>query len=178
MKQEELRRFHRGDRLLFRRLVQEESPSLLRFATWLCGNSDEAEDLAQETWVTAYQQRKMYEDRSPLLSWLMTICRSQFLSERRTADRRKQLLAERPSDLPGSSRSDHDVSADPLAWRRLAEALSELPDRQRDVIIMRLVHDLSTRTCAYRLKVAEGTIKSLLSRGLAALRPLLEDFRP
>lgn len=177
MNQAELRRFHRGDRRLFRRLVEEESASLLRFATWLSGSSDEAEDLAQETWVVAYQERHTFQGRSPLLSWLMTICRSRFLSKCRTVERRELLLEERASDFPGSSSSGHDVPADPLARRRLAEALSELPERQRDVIIMRLVQDLSTSDCAARLGVAEGTIKSSLSRGLAALRPLLEDLQ-
>ena len=177
MNQAELRRFHRGDRLLFRRLVEEESASLLRFATWLSGSSDEAEDLAQETWVAAYQQRHTFQGRSPLLSWLMAICRSRFLSKRRTVERRERLLEERASDLHGSSSSSHEVTGDPLARRLLAEALSELPERQRDVIIMRLVQDLSTSDCACRLGVAEGTIKSSLSRGLATLRPLLEDLQ-
>lgn len=177
MNQAELERFHDGDRLLFRRLVEEESPRLLRFAIWLCGSTDDAEDLVQETWVVAYQQRKAFEERSPLLSWLMSICRSQYLSARRTADRREQLLAAESSHLTGSRSSTHGASADPLAWQRLAEALSGLPERQRDVIILRLVHDLSTRACAARLGVAEGTIKSSLSRGLASLKPLLEDLR-
>lgn len=178
MNQAELERFHDGDRLLFRRLVEEESPRLLRFAIWLCGSTADAEDLMQETWVAAYQQRNAFEGRSPLLSWLMSICRSQYLSARRTADRREQLLASESSHLPHSpSSSTRDPPADPLAWQRLAEALSGLPERQRDVIILRLVHDLSTRACAARLGVAEGTIKSSLSRGLASLRPLLEDLR-
>lgn len=178
MNQAELERFHDGDRLLFRRLVEEESSRLLRFATWLCGSSDDAEDLVQETWVVAYQQRNAFEGRSPLLSWLVAICRSQYLSARRTADRREQLLAAGSPHLPDSpSSSTRYAPADPLAWQRLAEALSELPQRQRDVIILRLVHDLSTKGCAARLGVAEGTIKSSLSRGLATLKPLLEDLR-
>jgi RNA polymerase sigma factor (sigma-70 family) len=62
--------------------------------------------------------------------------------------------------------------------RELAEAITDLPDRQRDVVILRLVDGLSTKECAARLGIAEGTVKSSLSRGLDSLKPLLEDLRP
>jgi RNA polymerase sigma-70 factor, ECF subfamily len=171
----ELRRFHSGDRSLYRSLVEADSPRLLRFATWLCGDAQDAQDLVQETWIAAYEQRRTFQGRSPLLSWLTAICRSHFLSKRRREERRKQLLATHspyPADGPGFP----DPSApDPLARGRLAEALGGLPERQRDVIILRVAEGLSTKECADRLGVAEGTIKSSLARGLAALRLLLED---
>jgi RNA polymerase sigma factor (sigma-70 family) len=169
----EVRRFHSGDRVLFRSLVESESPRLLRYATWLCGDTQDAQDLVQETWIAAYRQRETFQRRSPLLSWLTSICRSHFLSTRRTEERRKQLLATHV--LPATGDHSSHVAADPFARRRLAQALAELPERQRDVIILRLVDGLSTRVCAERLGVAEGTIKSSLARGLATLRPLLED---
>jgi RNA polymerase sigma-70 factor, ECF subfamily len=169
----ELRRFQSGDRVLLRSLVEAESPRLLRYATWLCGDTQDAQDLVQETWIAAYRQRATFQGRSPLLSWLTGICRSHFLSTRRTEERRKQLLAAHV--LPAAEDYSTPSAADPFARRRLAQALGELPQRQRDVIILRLVEGLSTRACADRLGVAEGTIKSSLARGLATLRPLLED---
>lgn len=179
MNQADLRRFHRGDRALFRSLVEGESPRLLRYATWLCGSEQDAQDLVQETWIAAYKQRETFEGLSPLLSWLTAICRSHFLSTRRTNERRKQLLATHSSSYLAERRTlSHAAAPDPLARRRVAEALGALPERQRDVIILRLVEGLSTKECADRLGVAEGTIKSSLARGLAALRPLLEDFHP
>lgn len=174
----DLHRFHDGDRALFRRLVESESPRLLHYATWLCGDEEEARELVQEAWVTAYERRETFEGRSPLLSWLTAICRSHFLSARRTSERRRRLLAAQASHVAGNGARSDDTAADPLARRRLAEALAELPERQRDVVILRVVEGLRTRECAERLGVAEGTIKSSLARGLAALRPLLEDVRP
>lgn len=170
----ELRRFHAGDRALFHDLVQGESPRLLRYATWLCSDAQDAQDLVQETWIAAYRQRETFRGRSPLLSWLTAICRSHFLSTHRTAERRERLLAQHALAQPEDH--SHVSAADPLARRRLAEALGELSDRQRDVVILRVVEGLSTKKCAERLGVAEGTIKSWLARGLAALRPLLEDW--
>jgi RNA polymerase sigma-70 factor, ECF subfamily len=171
----DLRRFHSGDRSLFRSLVESESPRLLRYATWLCGDAQDAQDLVQETWMAAYEQRATFQGRAPLLSWLITICRSRFLAAHRTMARRKHLLAAHSSYLTGPGCYSSALGVDPLARRRLAEALGQLPERQRDVILLRLVEGLSTRETADRLGAAEGTIKSSLARGLSALRPLLED---
>lgn len=170
----DLQRFRNGDQHLFRTLVETESPRLLRFAVWLCGEEQEAQDLVQDTWVTAFLQREAFDGRAPLLSWLTVICRSRFLSGKRTERRRMLLLHSHSQREPGS-RAWH-AGTDPLMRRRLAEALGGLPDRQRDVIVLRLVEGLSTRDCANRLGVPEGTIKSALARGLATLRPLLEEY--
>jgi RNA polymerase sigma-70 factor, ECF subfamily len=171
----DLRRFHSGDRSLFRSLVEGESPRLLRYAAWLCGDAQDAQDLVQETWIAAYEQRTTFKGRAPLLSWLTAICKSHYLATHRTTARREQLLAAHSSYLAESGSYSSATGIDPLARRRLAEALGQLPERQRDVIILRLVEGLSTRETADRLGAAEGTIKSSLARGLSALRPLLED---
>jgi RNA polymerase sigma-70 factor, ECF subfamily len=171
-------RFREGDPTLFRRLVETESGILLRYAESLCGDPDEAEDLVQDTWIAAYRERMTFQGRSALLSWLLAICRSRFLSARRKTAHRDRILAAQPSFAPGDLALAADAGADPFARRRLAEAIADLPDRQRDVVILRLVDGLSTKECAARLGIPEGTVKSSLSRGLDSLKPLLEDLRP
>lgn len=176
MNQTELYQFHQGDAGLLRHVVERESPRLLAYATRLCGSADEAEDLVQETWLKAYRQRQTYRGAAPLSSWLISICRSTFLSRVRTANRRAEILA-------GAAASAAEHAAPPAAEarllrRRLAGAIGDLPDRQRDVVVLRLVEGLSTRQCARRLRIAEGTVKSALHRALRTLRPMLEDLKP
>lgn len=175
MNPEDLTGFYDGDSVVFRSAVERESPRLLHFAQRLTrGDRDEAEELVQETWVKAYRERRSYRADAPLLSWLIAICRSLYLSRIRTADRRAELLTE------GGISAGNPIDSTPLTpllRRRLADAVAALSDRQRAVVILRLVEGLSTRACATRLGVPEGTIKSTLHRALETLKPMLEDLR-
>jgi RNA polymerase sigma-70 factor, ECF subfamily len=173
----ELDRFRAGDPSLFRCLVEAESPRLLRYAAWLCADADDAADLVQETWITAYRMRATFRGASPLGSWLLSICRSHFLSSRRKTANRERLLTSQPPETAARPGAAVHAPADTLTWRRVAEAIADLPHRQRDVIMLRLADGLSTKACADRLNIPEGTVKSSLSRGLDALKPQLEDLR-
>ncbi len=61
--------------------------------------------------------------------------------------------------------------------RALNDALLDLPQRQRDVVVLRLIHGLSVRDTAHRMDCAEGTVKATLHHALNSLKKTLKEWR-
>jgi RNA polymerase sigma-70 factor (ECF subfamily) len=141
--------------------VDELSPRLLGYALNLTGDGDEAADLLQETWIQAYRRRATFRGEGPLLGWLLTIAYHRFASDRRGEARRlaRQVeLASTTDSIGGAIISPDEGRID--TRQALAAALAELPERQRSVVVCRLLEDRSVRDTAVRLGIAEGTVKA------------------
>ena len=104
MSPSELDAFRRGDRALYRRLVECHSPRLLAIALAYTRDSDEAHDAVQEVWVRAYQGREQLENAGSFVGWLLTISRNVCHSRGRRAEVRARaapgVLTPRPARLP------------------------------------------------------------------------------
>ncbi|MEE9133667.1 MAG: RNA polymerase sigma factor [Gemmatimonadota bacterium] len=170
----ELQRFYAGEEALFRRLVDDHSPHLLALVRSFAVDLDEAHDLVQETWQRAYAKRMSYSGSGPLLGWLYAVCRNVCL-----ASVRKQ-AARRRTELDGVASSDFaaaypDETAERAELRRsIKRALMELPDRERDVVVLRMLEQKSTRETAEALGCAEGTVKAALHHALKKLQVAME----
>jgi RNA polymerase sigma-70 factor, ECF subfamily len=174
MRGEELERFHAGDADLFRSLIEHESPRLLGYAMRLTRGSVAAHELVHDTWVRAFEKRRTYTGDGLLLGWLLAICRSLHFAEHRRRKRFDERI------LPQFARERQDEVSDGserLALQRsLADAIGRLPHQQRDVVLCRVVEDLSVRETARRLGIAEGTVKAALHQALRKLRTLLHEW--
>lgn len=151
------------------RLVDEHLAAVYRYAYRLTGCEAEAEDLTQQTFLTA--QNKLAQLREPAAArgWLYTILRHAYL---RRAKRRKPLLAsaiELNLDAIPEERADEV----PLDEGRLQAALDELPDDYKLVLMLFYFEDCSYRDIAERLEVPIGTVMSRLSRAKSHLRARL-----
>jgi RNA polymerase sigma factor (sigma-70 family) len=138
-----------------------------------------AEDLAAETFATAFRRRATYSpDRGSLRSWLYgiaaNIVRNHWRAERHLLALDARLLPE--IDSPDATEAvDHRVTAALLA-PRLAAALALLPDDQREVLLLFAWAELSQDEISSALQIAPGTVRSRLSRARSALRAELGDF--
>lgn len=176
---EDQKRFRAGDPALFRSLVEDLSPRLLGYAINLTGDHDQAADLLQETWVQAYRRRDTFRGEGPLLGWLVTIAYNRFASERRGEARRLARRAEAHAASGPSAGSTLGAESSCVETRQaLAAALAELPERQRSVVVCRLLEDRSVRETAVQLGIAEGTVKATLHQAIQRLRHLLRDWAP
>ncbi len=171
---EERGRFRAGDPSLFRDLVEMYSPRLLGVCAGFADDSDAAHDLVQETWTRVFSKRRSYLGGS-FAAWLFTVCRRICLSAVR---RRPLRLAGPPLDLV----ADSSVAGSPERGAARAElrasvsrALFDLPPRQREVVVLRLLEGCSTRETAALMGCAEGTVKAALHQALAKLA---EPLRP
>jgi len=169
-------RFRRGEEETFRQIVELHSPRLLAIARSFAADEDEALDLLQDVWTRAYGKRSSFDGRGSLIGWLLSITRSVCLSARR-----KQRTPVQASAVHA------DMMAGPTPLRTLERreaadqvrsALLTLTDRQRDVVVSRLLEGHSTRATALQLHIAEGTVKATLHQALAALRRGLNEESP
>jgi RNA polymerase sigma-70 factor (sigma-E family) len=134
-----------------------------RGAYALCGDWGEAEELTQAGFVRVYARWRRVSGGNAD-AYLRTVITRLFLDTRRRGRSRERSVAELPerSGPPESTRVDERHS--------LLAALQRVAPRQRAVLVLRIVHDLSVDQVAEVLRCSTGTVKSQLSRGIEALR--------
>ena len=177
MNPSELDAFRRGDSALYRRLVECHSPRLLAIALAYTGDSDEAHDAVQEVWVRAYRSRDQLQSAGSFLGWLMTISRNVCHSRGRRAEVRARDATGVPGAAPGTP-PETDAGAERAELRSVvADAIAQLPPRQRDTVVLRILEARTTRETATLLGCAEGTVKASLHQALQNLNPILRSWR-
>ena len=135
----ELDAFLRGDRALYRRLVECHSPRLLAVAMAYTRDSDEAHDAVQEVWVRAYQNRRQLESAASFIGWLLTISRNVCHSRGRRAAVRARYATGVPGTAPGTPPAA-DTGAERSELKSVvADAIAQLPPRQRDTVVLRIL---------------------------------------
>lgn len=135
-----------------------------------------AEDLAADTFATAYRRRAAYQPGlGTLRSWLYGIAtnvlRNHWRAERRLLELEAQLTA--GTGLSACSEAADDRAMGSLLAPRLAAALISLTREQREVLLLCAWAELSHEEIAAALRIAPGTVRSRLSRARAALREQL-----
>ncbi|WP_112246541.1 SigE family RNA polymerase sigma factor [Kribbella monticola] len=139
---------------------------LRRTAYLMCGDWQLAEDLVQTTFVRLYQHWPRVR-RETADAYARRILTNLFLSRRKKSSREQ--VTEDVPERPGQHDTDHEVG-DRID---LAQAMAGLSDRQRAIVALRFVDDLSVAEVAELLGIAEGTVKSHSARALQTLRAVL-----
>src|SRR6201985_771445 len=145
-------------------------PFLPAFARSLTGNQENADDLAQETLVKAWQSRSTFIPGTNLKAWLFTILRNQFYSDRRRAWRQAPWDQEAAERIPGGGQ-DQSWAAD---LSDNARALRCLRDEQREALILVGAGGFSYEDAAEICNCAVGTVKSRVARARKALIAILD----
>jgi RNA polymerase sigma-70 factor (ECF subfamily) len=160
----------------FHHRLEGEIPRLRRYARALTRNAVRADDLVQETLVRALHKEHLWQPGTDLRAWLFTIMHNQNVNEIRRTIRDDGTV-----DLENCS-AILTATTDPTASRQLREldhALAQLPEEQRQVILLVGLEGTSYEEAAAILDVPIGTIRSRLSRGRESLRNLMDmDIRP
>jgi RNA polymerase sigma-70 factor (ECF subfamily) len=166
-----------GDRNAFRLLVERESGAVIRACHRVLGDLHEAEDAAQEAFVTAFRSLAGWRGDGPFGAWLTRIAVRIAL---RRAQRRRDVTWINPSDpasgidLPGGP----DPAITSLRAERAAgvrAAVSRLDEPYREVIALRFFGELSLDEIATQTGRPLGTVKTHLRRGLLRLRSTVEE---
>ena len=144
----------------FEDFTQARLPALLRYATVLCGQRAEADDVVQESLTRALVKWGRIGGLEDPYAYVRTMITNEFLSRRR---RRKFLLV--PLD-----RHDRAAPAAPEHGGELWQRLAALPRQQRVVMVLRYYEDLSDDQIADVLGCRAGTVRGYASRALATLR--------
>jgi RNA polymerase sigma-70 factor (sigma-E family) len=153
---------------LFADFVAAHSRSLYGTAYLLTGNPDNAEDLVQETLSRLYPKWSVVAAADSPVAYVRRSLANQFISTTRTRAHRDLTMWDVP-DRPGRD----DVAADVADRSAVWHLLGTLPERQRAAIVLRYFHDQPDNEIANALACREATVRSLISRGVAAMRERL-----
>lgn len=148
----------------FDRLVASRRDDLFRYARWLTGNRDTADDLVQETLLRAWQSLDSLKRQQAARSWLLTILRHE---NARRYTRIKSRTSWLPVEEIASSQVDYDTSTEAYVLRRALEAL---PDRFRRPLLMQIVDGYTLKEIAHELDISVSGVGTRLFRAREKLR--------
>ena len=144
-------------------------PSLRAFAVSLTQNADKADDLVQETLVKAWDKHSSFQPGTNIKAWLFTILRNEFYSQMRKRGREVQ-----DSDGSFTERlSVHPAQYGSMDMQDFKKALAQLPDDQREAVILIGASGFSYEEAAEICDCAVGTMKSRVSRARTRLQDIL-----
>jgi RNA polymerase sigma-70 factor, ECF subfamily len=164
-------------------LIELYQHRLLRYLLFLTGKREIAEDLFQETWMRVLLRGAQYNGKARFDTWLFTIARNLVidLSRKRVMASLDEMGEGKEDDRPfevamsGPSPLEQFQSRENCA--EVGEVLLKLEPSYREVLVLRFYEELSLEEIATVTRAPLSTVKSRLYRGLAALKPEMEQLR-
>lgn len=142
--------------------IQSLSPGLFAFAFRAVRQREEAEDLVQDTWISALRTVPSFEGRSSLRTWLVSILRRR-IADRFRRDRKSEVLEE--ERFATDTRPPEEQLDAYEAAQIAATAMDELTELERRAVTLCDVHDLDRDEASDRMGVTRGHLRVLLHRG-------------
>ncbi|MGA2192463.1 MAG: RNA polymerase sigma factor [Nitrospirota bacterium] len=180
----------RGDSEAFGVIVRRYMPRAIAFARQMTGNSDDAQDLAQDAFIRAYRGLGSFKGDSRFYTWfvkvLSNVCLDHlrkaalikkvffFMAPREDEGDEQDLIEESPDSNPASM-PDSGLAQKELR-AALKKALAALPDRQRAVFLLKHEEGLKLNQIAEALGISEGAVKSHLFRAVEALKKSMKGY--
>jgi RNA polymerase sigma-70 factor (ECF subfamily) len=169
-----IRQVKDDDPSTFEWIVLKYQDRIYNLCRYLLGNSQDAEDAAQDVFIKAYRKLKDFRPESSLYTWLYRIGVNTCLDHKRKfrpEPFKDQSLAE---DLPSAEPSPERCYQSKEIGQAIQSALSRLSKNSKTVIVLKEIEGLSYEEIAEVLNTSVGTVKSRISRTREELRRLLE----
>jgi RNA polymerase sigma-70 factor (ECF subfamily) len=175
--EELVQRVQNGDPEAFGEIVERHKGAVFRAALVALRNREDAEDVTQETFITAHRKLHQFRGESQLRTWLSRIAWNRSMDHRRRGRFRSFLHLDAPDAVELRSRE-----ADPeraalaaSAHERVMREIDRLPENLRDTLLLATAKDLDYASIGEMLGVREGTVKSRVFEARAMLRATLKD---
>jgi RNA polymerase sigma-70 factor (ECF subfamily) len=186
-----LRRLRERDESAFREMVDLYQNRVFNLVFRMIGNHEEAEDLAQEVFVTVFKSIDQFRGDAKFSTWLYRVAanhcknRIKYLAHRHERDTTEYNdITERQANAHGGSSPFQGHVAGPdrvvegLELERVVQAaIAELDEDHRLVVVLRDIEELSYEEIGQITGLPEGTVKSRLHRARLALKEKLEKYR-
>ena len=174
----------RQDAGLIDQLIQRYQHRLLRYLLYLTSNREQAEDLFQEVWMRVMVRGAQFNGKARFDTWLFTVARNLVIDLRRkrtmsSLDEMFEAGADEERvggiEIAAEGPTPFDQCASGEDRNRLAAALLEVEPLHREVLVLRFHEDLSLEEIANVTRAPLSTVKSRLYRGLASMKPKLQE---
>ncbi len=153
----------------FRQQLLAAIPKLRAFALSLASHSDYADDLVQETLMKAWNHQQSFQEGTNIKAWLFTILRNEYFSQLR---KRRREVEDADGDYAGSVMTPGSQESQ-LDMADLRIALQQLPEDQREAVVLVGASGFSYQEVADICRVPVGTVKSRVNRARNKLAVLL-----
>ncbi len=177
-----------GNSTAIERLIIKHQNRIYNVILKICGNSDDAAELTQDTFVKILQNIEKFEGRSSFYTWAFRIAVNITLNYcKRSAKHALRSIDAEVAEHPGHTKKalkallnddsipdPSEIAANAELARIVADAVMKLDDAQRAVVVLRDIEGMNYKQIAETLKVNLGTVKSRLSRARIALREILK----
>ena len=155
------------------RAIITELPRLRRYARAMIRDRAAADDLVQDTLERAWSRIAQWRAGSDLRAWLFGIMHNLRVDQLRRGTLSTHSLDDDACDVPTRA-----TQSDRLEVMDLESALRQLPDDQREVLLLVALEEMSYADIAAALGIPIGTVMSRLSRGRERLRQIMEGQKP
>lgn len=182
--QQVMARIREGDQEAVVTLVERYQHELTGFFYHLSWDQLIAEELAQDVFVNVYRSRERYQATAKVRTYLYRIAHNLWIDHLRRQKRHVSIDAELGDEslrlvdvlqAPGGEARDHE-DRDELIRARIQEALTDLPEGQREVFILANNHGMKYQDISVTLGIPEGTVKSRMHNAVRSLRDALGDL--
>lgn len=174
-----LRRARNGDAEAFEALLTPLENRIWRICWHYTGNREDASDCGQETMVRIWRNLGSWRGDCAFESWVYRIAANCCLDALRKKKRDKSVsiepMAEQGFDPPDPSPGTAEQVEQSEERARLRQEIADLPEEQREALVLTQLEGLSYQETAELLQVSEGTVKSRVNRAKARLKERLSD---
>lgn len=165
-----------GDTEAFGQLYDRYVTGVFRYLYFRVGSTQLAEDLTAETFLRALRSLHTFQWKGKDFSaWLTTIARNLMNDHFKSRRVRSEFSTDSFPDRADAGRGPEEDALDLLSNEELMQAVSTLPDDQRDCVLMRFVQELSIAETAQVLGRSEGAVKQLQLRAVRSLAKVLRQ---
>lgn len=170
-----LREIAAGHSWALEALYTRFGPALLSYLVAWLGDRQQAEEVLQDVMLAVWDHAKDFRGESSAYTWLLVIARNRAMNAQRKRKFDNVALDDRET-LPSPDTGPQEAAEKRAAASTVRKAIAELPDHQREVLVLTFYHHLSGQEIAEMLGISLGTVKSRLNRAKEALRHLLQSY--
>ena len=167
----------KGNTLAFEELVRLHEKKVYALALRMCGNSEDAADVAQEAFLSAWRGLPSFRGEAGFSTWLYRLTSNAAIDQLRKGKRQREEASlddgDLPLDVPDRQPGPQEAAESAELQRAVADGLRELSEDHRQILLLREYQGLSYDEIAQALEVDLGTVKSRISRARRALRKIL-----
>jgi RNA polymerase sigma-70 factor, ECF subfamily len=170
--------FRAGDHQAMRRIVELFHKRLIGFIRLYTRNRELAEEVAQEVFLAAYLQRNSVRRADGLRPWLFTVAKRKALHVSEKLARNSEVCDEEHDPIefliPVQAEQGENILSSQLG-AHLQQAFKQIPERDREILILRYFGNLQVKEIAEVLSIPMGSVGVFLNRTLTRLRKILEN---
>jgi RNA polymerase sigma-70 factor (ECF subfamily) len=166
-----------GDPDAFDEIVERHKGAVFRAALSALRNREDAEDVTQETFITAFRKLDTFRGESQLRTWLSRIAWNRSMDQRRRGRFRSFLHLDEPEavELPSLEADPERSTLASSTHARVRREIDRLPEKLRDTLLLAATGDLDYASIGEMLGVREGTVKSRVFEARAMVRQALAE---